>query len=593
MRAGGPTSAPRLIFDPGVDDSAMLLDSVFSVLSTAYGVRPASLREGEFSVNNEIARMFNVLFDSGALHHSYISESIVDEHRTEWASMIRPFETFVKLADQSTIVKTKEIVRGILSFVSDGGTAFWGEVDAIVWKMKGLDFILGLPDIVRNFITLFFLMLKQYHLEMVASVTEVSDMLPGEVRLWSDEVDNEAPEEAQCPIPVAFEPVLNFMEMSYDDALKDYFNMLGDHIGDHLKDCKELWDMLKTELALARFVPQEWRGIEGIPELELQWKASFPDAHPVRSRPINKALWERARLEFERLCKYIYRASTSPYASPLVVASKNTKPFIRFCGDYRWLNMHVQSPQAYIPRVQYEIEKLIRFKIWLDIDLTNAFHQFKLAPETSRRLAIQTPWGLVEPAFLPEGVSPAMAHLQMAMAKIFEPLQDFACVIFDNILIGAYDEKDACRKFKQFLEIADRHNVLLKMSKTWLGFDSVKFFGYRISQGKYELDEDRKSSIMACEMPTSQKAMMRFLGAALFFKSFVPNFSDLAAKLHEMTHKDFNWNEKTWKYDYRAAFQRMKEGLAAAVSLFFPDYELPWILPVSYTHLTLPTIYSV
>jgi len=69
MRAGGPTSAPRLIFDPGVDDSAMLLDSVFSVLSTAYGVRPASLREGEFSVNNEIARMFNVLFDSGALHH--------------------------------------------------------------------------------------------------------------------------------------------------------------------------------------------------------------------------------------------------------------------------------------------------------------------------------------------------------------------------------------------------------------------------------------------------------------------------------------------------------------------------------------------
>ena len=590
MRAGGPTSAPKLIFDPGVDDSAMLLDSVFSVLSTVYGVRPASLREGEFSVNNEIAKMFNVLFDSGALHHSYISESIVDEHRTEWESMIRPFETFVKLADQSTIVKTKEIVRGILSFVSDGGTAFWGEVDAIVWKMKGLDFILGLPDIVRNFITLFFLMLKQYQLELVAGVTEVSDMLPGEVRLWSNEEEHEAPEESQCPIPVAFEPVVNFMEMSYDESLQEYFNMLGDHVGDHLRDCEELWTLLKSELALARFVPKEWRGILGIPDLELQWKDTFPESHPVRARPINKALWETARLEFERLCKYIYRASTSPYASPLVVASKNTKPFIRFCGDYRWVNMHVQSPQAYIPRVQYEIEKLMRFKIWLDIDLTNAFHQFKLAPETSRRLAIQTPWGLVEPAFLPEGVAPAMAHLQMAMTKIFEPLQEFACVIFDNILIGAYDEKDACKKFKQFLEIADKHNVLLKMSKTWLGFDSVKFFGYKISQGKYELDEDRKNSIMSCEMPMSQKAMMRFLGAALFFKSFVPNYSDLAAKLHQMTHKDFNWNEKMWKEDYRAVFQRMKEGLAAAVALFFPDYSLPWILRVDASDIAVGAV---
>ena len=51
-------------------------------------------------------------------------------------------------------------MRGVLSLVSDGGEPYTGEVDAIVWKMQGLDFILGLPDIVRNYITLFFLMLK-------------------------------------------------------------------------------------------------------------------------------------------------------------------------------------------------------------------------------------------------------------------------------------------------------------------------------------------------------------------------------------------------------------------------------------------------
>jgi hypothetical protein len=49
------------------------------------------------------------------------------------------------------------------------------------------------------------------------------------------------------------------------------------------------------------------------------------------------------------LCKYMYRPSTSPYASPLVTASKATTPFIRFCGDYTWLNPYLIVPQAYIP----------------------------------------------------------------------------------------------------------------------------------------------------------------------------------------------------------------------------------------------------
>ena len=55
------------------------------------------------------------------------------------------------------------------------------------------------------------------------------------------------------------------------------------------------------------------------------------------------------------------------------------------------------------------------FKIFLDIDMTNSFHQFPLTELSSQRLAIQSPWGLVEPIFLPEGVSPASGHLQWTM----------------------------------------------------------------------------------------------------------------------------------------------------------------------------------
>ena len=146
--------------------------------------------------------------------------------------------------------------------------------------------------------------------------------------------------------------------------------------------------MLRKHRYNNRFVPREWVGIAGFEPLELQWRDTFPESHPVRSRPINQRLWEVAKKEFDRLCAYTYRESTSPWASPLVTASKATAPFVRFCGDYVWLNNHVVISQAYIPRVQHEIEKMSGFSVFLDIDMTNVFHQFPLAPETSRRLAI-------------------------------------------------------------------------------------------------------------------------------------------------------------------------------------------------------------
>ena len=100
---------------------------------------------------------------------------------------------------------------------------------------------------------------------------------------------------------------------------------------------------------------------------------TFPPFHKVRSLPVNPRLYEHAKKEFERLTGYMYRHSTSPWASPLVIAPKATKPFIRFCGDYRWLNAYVLKTQAYIPRVQYEVEKAMGFKIFLDIDMTKFF----------------------------------------------------------------------------------------------------------------------------------------------------------------------------------------------------------------------------
>ena len=72
--------------------------------------------------------------------------------------------------------------------------------------------------------------------------------------------------------------------------------------------------------------------------------------------------------------------------------------------------------------------------------------------------------------------------------------------------------------------------------------------------------------------------MQRFLGMGGFFSPFLPHYATLTAPLHDMLKKTFNWNKSTWAKDYAKYFEEFKEALKKATALFYPDYDLDWLL---------------
>jgi len=72
-----------------------------------------------------------------------------------------------------------------------------------------MEFIVGLPDIAKNYVDLLTAMLRNSDVE-VNNVLE-TDMRPGDIRLWSRGEVKESPEEIETPVPVAFGPVLAFL----------------------------------------------------------------------------------------------------------------------------------------------------------------------------------------------------------------------------------------------------------------------------------------------------------------------------------------------------------------------------------------------
>ena len=56
-------------------------------------------------------------------------------------------------------------------------------MEAIVWDMPGMEFIVGLPDIARNYIELLTSMLRSSESEGELNKVLETDMRPGDIRL--------------------------------------------------------------------------------------------------------------------------------------------------------------------------------------------------------------------------------------------------------------------------------------------------------------------------------------------------------------------------------------------------------------------------
>ena len=416
-------------------------------------------------------------------------------------------------------------------------------------------------------------------------VQELKDFPIGEiVEAWSNPAE-ECPEEMDMPDPLAFgEEILHYMEMTNDEAREEYYSLLEEHISPEMrKAVPRVIDIMTSSAALETFAPSAWNGLK-IKPIEFDIIPGMPTTMPVKARNIRPDLYAHAKKEFDRLVLYFYESDrtmcTSPIASPLVIAPKATSPYIRFCGDYRRINEFIKIPKHPIPIVPHELTKASQYKVFIDLDMTNSFHQLPLSEPASQLLSVQTPWGLVRPKFLPEGVGPASGLLQSIVGDIFdfEDFKEWTIVIFDNFLVLANDYEDAASKLERVIDRCAAYGVVLKIKKSFIGVDTVTFFGYEVSHGKWKLSEARKDSIDALPFPQSRKEMQSFLGAALFFHNHIADYSQWAAKLYEMTHDSFSWDPTTWTFDYRGHFDHFKTSIRQACTLHFPRYDLPWVI---------------
>jgi hypothetical protein len=167
-----------------------------------------------------------VLFDTGALHHSYINEDIVNRNRDKWKDKFREVNVKVKLGDNNTCIEVKESVRVLLSLVDSNLKEHVRELDCYVWRMPGTGMIVGLPDILYNFVEFFQDLIVCGTKEVVNNLSNVSDEC--EVKddiVFEGSKMEESQEEKDSYEPCSFALPLAHMNKSYGEALQEYYDL--------------------------------------------------------------------------------------------------------------------------------------------------------------------------------------------------------------------------------------------------------------------------------------------------------------------------------------------------------------------------------
>ena len=319
------------------------------------------ITEGWVKANKEEAHVQAILWDSGGLCDSLISKKLVDARREEWKDSIQETRQTLKLGDSETKKRVSESIEIELTVLDRELKQHTATLKALVWDMEDLDLIVGLDDCLSEFGDFYLELVKngvadaklKKETGLTASLQRDSELPPtdmknGDIRQWSNSDDDGSPEADECPEPCSFTSALQFMEQSHEEALEKYYSQFEEHVHPEFLAYPGVKELLKSPMATGCFVPQDWKGLVdvGFGPLELDFMDTLPAEHPVRSRPINPRLFENTKKEFERLLKYFYVPSKSPWASPLVIAPKATAPFIRFCGDYTMAEQVCNLPKA-------------------------------------------------------------------------------------------------------------------------------------------------------------------------------------------------------------------------------------------------------
>ena len=252
--------------------------------------------------------------------------------------------------------------------------------------------------------------------------------------------------------------------------------------------------------------------------------------------------------------------SISPWASPVVVVPKKSAPGEppqrRMCMDFRRLNKQLPEVKNMsggkecislvpLPKIDELYAKLQGYKVFSTLDLWSGYYHIGLTDSAKPKTAsVVSGIGKFEFNRVPFGLSQAPAYFQRLINKVLTDYS-FAMGYLDDIIIFSKTEEEHLQHLEEIFERLRKAGLKLKLQKCSFFKKHIQYLGHLFSdEGNQPLPEKLKS-IAKMPVPQNVKQVKQFLGLVVYYRKFVPCFSDIARPLTQLTRKNEGFNLTT------------------------------------------------
>jgi len=285
----------------------------------------------------------------------------------------------------------------------------------------------------------------------------------------------------------------------------------------------------------------------------------------------------------------VIEPSQSEWASNIVLVKKKDGT-IRFCVDYRKLNILTTKDAYPLPRIESCLDTLSGSVWYSTFDLRSGFHQVSVHPRDVDKTTFVCHRGTYRFPRMPFGLCNAPATFQRLMDTVLAGLNFELCLVYlDDIIVFSRTLDEHISRLRKLFDRLRDANLKLKPTKCCLLQRRVAFLGYVVSEHGVETDPDKISAIRDWPTPTNLRQSRAFIGLCQYYRKFVPGFSEIAAPLHALTKKGVRF---FWSTECQTAFERLKDALTTAPTLALPDEEGEFLLDCDASNFAIGAVLS-
>lgn len=244
----------------------------------------------------------------------------------------------------------------------------------------------------------------------------------------------------------------------------------------------------------------------------------------------------------------------------------------------RFLNQKLPDVSYLLPKIHDIINEVGSLRgpgsLYTTIDIKDSYFRFRI-PEADRNW---TAFMWKEKHFrftcAPFGIKTMASQFQMVMDKILAEVA-FAICYIDDIVVFSNNREQYIEHAKAVIDRLTEYSLPVRVDKSRFAQKMIRLLGFVISGAGVQMDASKVESILAWPKPKTVKQLLRFLGAANFYRQFMKDFSSISAPLDAVRkHK----GELRWTERMEAAFEKWRQGIASGVILAHPDSPREYII---------------